>query len=85
LRALITQPEEDDDEEHFDDAPDSDDEASTKPKAKIVPAANNNIYDGRKRDPRFANADKTCLWELVSFTLLSNYTSSWLRTSFPMY
>lgn len=24
-------------------------------------------YDGRKRDPQFSHADKTCLWELVSF------------------
>jgi hypothetical protein len=23
-------------------------------------------YDGRKRDPSYAHADKSCLWELVS-------------------
>jgi ribosome biogenesis protein MAK21 len=23
-------------------------------------------YDGRKRDPEHSNADKSCLWELVS-------------------
>ncbi|KAI9609615.1 hypothetical protein H4Q26_007575 [Puccinia striiformis f. sp. tritici PST-130] len=28
-------------------------------------------YDGRKRDPSYANADKSCLWELVP--LLSHY------------
>jgi ribosome biogenesis protein MAK21 len=67
LRALITQPEEEDDDEHFEDAPDSDDEQPTKSKATTTVAnSNNDVYDGRKRDPRFANADKTCLWELVS-------------------
>ncbi|KAJ2959837.1 hypothetical protein NQZ79_g4760 [Umbelopsis isabellina] len=65
LRALITQPEEDDDEEHFEDAPDSDDEQPAKTKETTTVSNNNdNVYDGRKRDPRFANADKTCLWEL---------------------
>ncbi|KAM3589087.1 RNA-binding ribosome biosynthesis protein mak21 [Umbelopsis sp. WA50703] len=69
LRALITQPEEDDDDEHFEDAPDSDDEQPTKSKATTTVAnSNNDVYDGRKRDPRFANADKTCLWELNRFT-----------------
>ena len=29
-------------------------------------------YDGRKRDPEHSNADKSCLWELVS----SNYVDS---------
>jgi len=24
------------------------------------------VYDGRKRDPEFSNADKSCLWEIVS-------------------
>jgi ribosome biogenesis protein MAK21 len=24
-------------------------------------------YDGKKREPQFANAENSCLWELVSF------------------
>jgi hypothetical protein len=74
LRALITQPEEDDDEEHFEDAPDSDDEKDSdkKPKAAATSAFSHSTkYDGRKRDPRYANADKTCLWELVRIYLNS--------------
>jgi ribosome biogenesis protein MAK21 len=27
------------------------------------------MYDGRKRDPEHSNADKSCLWELVSLKL----------------
>jgi len=68
LRGLITQPEEDDDEEHFEDAPDSDDEKDSDKKTKAAATSafsHSTKYDGRKRDPRFANADKTCLWELV--------------------
>ncbi|CAJ0747463.1 8519_t:CDS:10 [Entrophospora sp. SA101] len=29
--------------------------------------ANDRIYDGRKRDPKYCNADQTCIWELCSF------------------
>jgi ribosome biogenesis protein MAK21 len=28
----------------------------------------NEIYDGKKRDPRYANADRSLLWELIPFT-----------------
>ena len=28
------------------------------------------IYDGRKRDPRYSNADRTCLWEMVGCLML---------------
>jgi ribosome biogenesis protein MAK21 len=82
LRALITQPEEDDDDEHFEDAPDSDDEESSKSKnakGTVGSSTNNNIYDGRKRDPRYANADKTCLWELVSCRRFTFSTASYHR------
>ncbi|CAG8702270.1 24301_t:CDS:2, partial [Gigaspora rosea] len=29
---------------------------------------NSRKYDGRKRDPQYSNADKTCIWELTVFT-----------------
>ncbi|CAL9731867.1 ribosome biogenesis protein Mak21p [Monosporozyma unispora] len=44
-----------------DDEYQSDDEESTEPKKKRV-------YDSRKRDPKFANADKSSLWEITHFT-----------------
>lgn len=74
MRALITQPEEDDDEEHFEDAPDSDDDQDSDKKSKAAAtsaSSHSTKYDGRKRDPRFANADKTCLWELVSIYMIN--------------
>ncbi|ORY08287.1 CBF-domain-containing protein [Basidiobolus meristosporus CBS 931.73] len=76
IRALIFQPENDDDEEHFEDVKDSDDEeehfedvkegedGDVASKAEQTPRVS---YDGRKRDPRFTSAEKSCLWELVPF------------------
>jgi ribosome biogenesis protein MAK21 len=74
---LITEPEADD-EEHFKDAPDSDDEeeeekrdddATVAKKSAVANGANgasaDRYYDGRKREPQFANAQTSCLWELV--------------------
>jgi ribosome biogenesis protein MAK21 len=31
--------------------------------------ARDNTYDGRKRDPEYSNAEKSCLWELVRLAL----------------
>ena len=65
IRSLITDPEpnEDDEEEVFRDVPDSDTESAAP--APAAPAAKPQPYDGRKRDPTHANADRTCLWELI--------------------
>ena len=68
LHSLFDQPEdnESDEEEVFRDVPDEDDEQpepTPAPQAKAKPDG----YDPRKRDPEHSNADKTCLWELVSF------------------
>jgi len=69
IRTLINEPEPnaDDDEEVFRDVPDSDSDApaaadpvSVTPKARLA-------YDGRKRDPLHAEADRSCLWELLPF------------------
>jgi hypothetical protein len=32
----------------------------------VKPTTNSVEYDGRKRDPQHANAQGSCLWELVS-------------------
>ncbi|BFZ64904.1 RNA-binding ribosome biosynthesis protein mak21 [Saitoella coloradoensis] len=69
VRGMLRNPEmnDDDEEEVFRDAPDDDDEeeekavVSTEQKKEVASA---NGYDGRKRDPQFANADGSCLWEL---------------------
>ena len=76
LTSLVDQPEdhESDDEEVFRDVPDEDDEAAAQPAAQEQQSTPKNVYDSRKRDPEQANADNSCLWELVSgyFYLLLN-------------
>ena len=70
LQTLLDQPEENesDEEEVFRDVPDEDDERPQEPvedSAKLQKPVTK--YDPRKRDPEHSNADRTCLWELVSF------------------
>ncbi|KAI8338686.1 CBF/Mak21 family-domain-containing protein [Chlamydoabsidia padenii] len=69
LRAMLTTPEENDDEERFVDATDDDEENDKEDKVDPVPAQQPPIstYDGRKRDPQYSNAERTCLWELIPF------------------
>ncbi|ORX44109.1 CBF-domain-containing protein [Hesseltinella vesiculosa] len=62
LRSMLTTPEEND-EEQFVDAPEDDDE-DVKPTAEPQQPTLT-LYDGRKRDPRFSNAEGSCLWELL--------------------
>jgi ribosome biogenesis protein MAK21 len=71
LRTLITDPEPDaDDEEVFRDVPDEgegvpqqpEESPETPPKQPTLKS-----YDGRKRDPLHADADRSCLWELLPF------------------
>ena len=70
LNSLYDQPEDNDsdDEEVFRDVPDEDDETQEQPEAQ--PKKPSSRYDPRKRDPEHSNADRTCLWELVSTSLL---------------
>ncbi|CDS00434.1 related to MAK21-protein required for 60S ribosomal subunit biogenesis [Sporisorium scitamineum] len=63
LRAMLTEPEEDD-EEHFHDVDSSDDE-SDKVEKKAAAKDASTKYDGRKREPRFAHAGTTCLWDVL--------------------
>lgn len=70
LQTLLDQAEENesDEEEVFRDVPDEDDEQPQAPvEDSVKPQKPSNGYDPRKRDPEHSNADKTCLWELVSF------------------
>lgn len=70
LQSLVDQPEEndDDEEEVFRDVPDEDDQEpkETAPVTDENSKKQANGYDPRKRDPEHSNADKSCLWELVS-------------------
>ncbi|ORY34646.1 CBF/Mak21 family-domain-containing protein [Naematelia encephala] len=60
LKRMLIEPE-DDGEEHFVDVP----EGSSTQHAPTAAASSSKAYDGRKREPQFANADSSCLWELV--------------------
>lgn len=72
LSDIVSQPEDNDEEENFKDAPEDDededkeekkDEEEKKEDGKKPEGALK--YDGRKREPLYSNADKTCLWEMV--------------------
>lgn len=68
----------DDEEEVFRDVPDEDApeeekaqaqaqaQAQQKSEADASAKKNPTAYDGKKRDPEHSNADRSCLWELVS-------------------
>ncbi|KAK0104742.1 hypothetical protein ONS95_005012 [Cadophora gregata] len=67
VKTLLSDPEESDEteDEVFHDAPKDepvldikDSDGQSRPSVQ---------YDGRKRDPEYCNADKSCLWELVPF------------------
>ncbi|WVO18506.1 hypothetical protein L204_106225 [Cryptococcus depauperatus] len=63
LKRMLIEPE-DDGEEHFVDA-----DAKTKAVKPNIAAepSYSKTYDGRKRDPTYANAESSCLWELTPF------------------
>lgn len=79
LSTLLSEPEQEDeaDDEVFKDVPDEDSlEApvlttdanmhADRLAASRTSSNKSNAYDGKKRDPEHSNADKSCLWELVS-------------------
>lgn len=71
LQALVDQPEENevDEEEEFRDVPEDGEEI--RPTRAMAIESNGPeikaMYDGRKRQPEYSNADKSCLWEIVSY------------------
>ncbi|CDZ98031.1 CAATT-binding transcription factor/60S ribosomal subunit biogenesis protein [Phaffia rhodozyma] len=75
LRRMLTHPEDDDEEEHFVDAPNPDDEEEKEKKEVGVEETQKaaaskkwgTAYDGLKRQPEYANAQGSCLWEIVPF------------------
>ncbi|KAF8417433.1 CCAAT-box-binding transcription factor [Tirmania nivea] len=78
LRAMLDTPEagEGDEMEVFRDVPDKDDDVNKAKGVALEKAMKEagdstkkprHVYDGRKRDPEFANADKSCLWEILPF------------------
>lgn len=75
LRTMLDTPEsgEDDDVEIFRDVSDEEVDPKNKLHTAIIERKESEEkakafypYNGRKRDPEFSNADKSCLWEIVS-------------------
>ncbi|KAI6822141.1 CBF-domain-containing protein [Hortaea werneckii] len=73
IRTMITDSEwnEEDEEEHFVDVPE-DGAADDKPSGEqqndsSAPQQTGQRYDPRKRDPEYAHAERSCLWELLPF------------------
>jgi hypothetical protein len=78
---MFAEPEDhEDDVEVFKDAPESDmekdnEEGAAAATSSTKPAGHDSYkYDGRKREPQFANASNSCLWEIAP--LLSHYHPS---------
>ena len=69
LQSFVDQPEEDesDDEEVFRDVGEDVevDEPARAVSNQSMKVTKSQSYDGRKREPEYSNADKSCLWELV--------------------
>jgi len=64
IKSMLSAPEDnasDDGEEHYDDVP----EDGTGAVVKEKDVSKQDGYDARKRDPDHANADLSCLWELL--------------------
>ncbi|PUU76119.1 CBF/Mak21 family-domain-containing protein [Tuber borchii] len=81
-RSLLEEPEqlEDDEEEVFKDVPEEGEErAEDTAKESSVKHVE---YDGRRRDPLFTNADRTCLWELIPLLRCYHPSAALFATSF---
>lgn len=65
---MLIEPE-DEGDEHFIDAPEEGQAAAGSSKTALKP--DQRAYDGKKREPQYAHADSSCLWELVSLSYLS--------------
>jgi len=69
LQSFLVQPEEDDsdDEEDFHDVGDDRevDQPARAAAIQAMAAQKSQFYDGRKREPEYSNAEKSCLWEIV--------------------
>ncbi|KAJ2516681.1 RNA-binding ribosome biosynthesis protein mak21 [Coemansia sp. RSA 1939] len=63
--SMLTQPEDNDDEENIVDAKDSSDNEDTGNGVQKQQEQLKSRYDPLKRDPKFAHADDSCLWEAV--------------------
>lgn len=65
LKTLLNEPEEDGEgEEFYVDAPARGEDSDAPARH---PGHKSQVYDGRRSDPRFADADQSCLWEVMPY------------------
>ncbi|MCJ1382614.1 hypothetical protein MMC17_005727 [Xylographa soralifera] len=73
LQSFLDQPEEEDseDEEEFRDVDDlrEADQPARALAIQLQKKQESKVYDGRKREPEYSNAEKSCLWEIDPFLL----------------
>lgn len=74
LKSLFKDPEVTDEEEEeiFRDVPEDGAAVIELPPVVEKVGFTSEAYDGRKRDPEHSNADKSCLWEIVSLILVED-------------
>jgi ribosome biogenesis protein MAK21 len=68
IQSMFTEPEvndDDDEEETFKDVPEEGVPLSEVKAPNRNPEEIRNAYNGRKREPEFANAEKSCIWDLI--------------------
>jgi ribosome biogenesis protein MAK21 len=68
IRSMLKDPEiaDEDEEEHFADVPDEDDSRPA-PVAAPKSATKSQHYDPRARNPEYAHAERSCLWDMLPF------------------
>ena len=83
LQSFVDQPEEEDseDEEDFHDVDElrEADQPARAVAIQMQKKQESKVYDGRKREPEYSNAEKSCLWEIVSSPTPS-ITTKWIVT-----
>jgi ribosome biogenesis protein MAK21 len=84
LKTLLNDPEvvDQEEEEVFRDVPE-DGPSIMEAQAEETIGYNSQSYDGRKRDPEHSNADKSCLWEIVSTFQETDFEPLLIRSQLP--
>lgn len=81
LHSLLDTPQEteEDEEEVFKDVTEEEEGEKGAPEQEESVGVKRVEYDGRKRDPSHANADRSCLWELVCITGAVYWLDHWIN------
>jgi ribosome biogenesis protein MAK21 len=69
IRSMLTEPEvaDEDEEEHFYDVPEDEDATTNEVNSSPAAKKSSTAYDAKKRNPEYAHADRSCLWDILPF------------------